>query len=138
MPFYGLYVVGCPCGPASQPFFWLKLEEKINQVDCFRAHFFGESHFTLENQLEGLVICISFEGYLSCYHLVDDAAQGPDVAWGARDVIIEHLRAHIEWSPYESPFPVLDLRFFLLLNAILLRFCILYHNSISKIDLNYN
>ena len=73
MSFYGLYVVRGPCGPTSQPLFWLELEEKINQVHCFRAHFLGESHFTLENQLEGLGICLSLEGYLSCYHLVDNA-----------------------------------------------------------------
>lgn len=79
MPFYCLDVIRGPRGPTSQPFLWQKLEQLVNQVPRFRGHVLRESHFTLENQLEGLVISISLEGYLSCYHLIDDAAQGPDV-----------------------------------------------------------
>ena len=79
MPFYCLDVIRCPWGPTSQPLVRLELEQQVYQVLRFRAHVLRESHFTLENQLKGLIICISFEGYLSRYHLVDYAAQSPDV-----------------------------------------------------------
>ena len=114
MPFYGLDVIRGPWGPTSQPFLWL------DQVLRFRGHILRESHFTLKNQLEGLVVCLSLEGYLSRNHLEYYASQGPDITRGARDVIVEHLRAHIERSPNEGPFPLLYLRFFLLLIPILL------------------
>lgn len=86
-------------GTESHP--WVLLEELVDYADSFRLKVVRESQVALSNLREDFVLNDAMEGCLSDAHLVNHAAEGPQVHPWRRDALFDHLRGDVEGSAHE-------------------------------------